>query len=238
VTGFPGIAPSTVDRLTSATIGFDFSNSLTGGSDSAQLIIETNATRFTSGFVSAFNTGQCNDYRLCPRRTGTSPSRVIGPRVGLVAAKSCDGLTTRNTGVWSASLACEPQRRTTLVKGFGRRPLRRLGVRWGRRSKASQGGNRGEVGGPFGERAYGDLRIADGWRARRRQSPTLGVFSGSVDGRGFRWRRCAGARRWPRSQKDLRPRAGVALVFRRAAGGGGDRRCAAGCGATVMSCRS
>ena len=68
------------------------------------------------------------------------------------------------------------------VKGFGRRPLRRLGVRRGRRSKASQGGNRGEVGGPFGERAYGDLRIADGWRARRRQSATLGVFSGSADG--------------------------------------------------------
>ena len=30
VTGFPGIAPSTVDRLTSATIGFDFSNGVTG----------------------------------------------------------------------------------------------------------------------------------------------------------------------------------------------------------------
>jgi hypothetical protein len=54
---FPGIAPRTVDRLTSATTGFDFSNGVMGGSDSAQLIIETNATRFTSGFVSAFNTG-------------------------------------------------------------------------------------------------------------------------------------------------------------------------------------
>ena len=31
-------------------------------------------------------------------------------------------------------------------EGFGRRPLRRLGVRRGRRTKASQGGNRGEVG--------------------------------------------------------------------------------------------
>ena len=30
VTGFPRIAPSTVDRLTSATIGFDFSNGVTG----------------------------------------------------------------------------------------------------------------------------------------------------------------------------------------------------------------
>jgi hypothetical protein len=141
----------------------------------------------------------------------------------LMAYDSRDVLRAR----WSAS-----------VKGFGRRLLRRLGVRRGRRSKASQGGNRGEVGGPFGERAYGDLRIADGWRARRLRSATLGIFSGSADGWGFRWRRCAGGRRWPRSQEDLRPRPGVALVFRRAAGGGGDRRCAAGCGATVMSCRS
>ena len=57
-----------------------------------------------------------------------------------------------------------------MVKGFGRRPLRRLGVRRGRRLKASQGGSRKEDWGLFGERAYGDLRIADGWRARRRRS--------------------------------------------------------------------
>jgi hypothetical protein len=108
----------------------------------------------------------------------------------------------------------------------------------GRRPKASQGGNRGEVGGPFGERAYGELWIADGWRARRRRPGALGAFVGSGGVGRFRWRRWAGARRWPRSQEDWRPRTGVALVFRRAAGGGGDRRCGAGCGATVMSCRS
>ena len=45
--------PSTADQLTSATISFDFSNGVTGEWDSAQ----TNATQFTSGFVSAFNTG-------------------------------------------------------------------------------------------------------------------------------------------------------------------------------------
>ena len=112
-----------------------------------------------------------------------------------------------------------PRQTSVLVKGFGRRPLRRWGMRRGRRLKASQGGNREEVGGAFGERAYGDLRIADGWRARRRRSAALGVFSGSGGGGRFRWRRCAGARRWPRSQEDLRPRAGVAPVFRRAAGG-------------------
>ena len=125
-----------------------------------------------------------------------------------------------------------------LVKGFGRRPFATVQLDRGRRSKASQGGNRGEVGGPFGERAYGDLRIADGWRARWRRPAALGVFVGSGGVGRFRWRRYAGARRWPRSQEDWRPRAGVALVFRRAAGGGGDRRCAAGCGAMVMSCRS
>ena len=68
---------------------------------------------------------------------------------------------------------------------------------------ASQGGNRGEVGGPFGERAYGELRVADGWRARRRRPGALGVFVGSGGVGRFRWRRCAGARRWPRSQEDV-----------------------------------
>ncbi len=48
------------------------------------------------------------------------------------------------------------------VKGFGCRPFATVQLDRGRRSRASQGGNRGEVGGPFGERAYGDLRIADG----------------------------------------------------------------------------
>ena len=71
------------------------------------------------------------------------------------------------------------------VKGFGRLPFATVGLRPGPALEASQGGNRGEVGEPFGERAYGDLRIADGWRARRWQSATLGVFSGSGDGGRF-----------------------------------------------------
>jgi hypothetical protein len=49
----------------------------------------------------------------------------------------------------------------------------------------SQGGNRGEVGGLFGERVYGDLMIADGGRARRRRLAALGVFCGSGDGGRF-----------------------------------------------------
>jgi len=125
-----------------------------------------------------------------------------------------------------------------LIRGFRAPALATVGWARGRRSKASQGGNCGEVGEAFGERAYGDLRIADGWQTRRRRRAALGVFAGSGGVGRFRWRRCAGARRWPRSQEGWRPRAAIGLVFRRAAGGGGDRRCAAGCGATVMSCRS
>jgi hypothetical protein len=114
VTGFPGIAPSTVDRLTSATIGFDFSNGVTGGSDSAQLIIETNATRFTSGFVSAFNTGSATITGFAPAAPEPRRRGLSGLAWDSWPPSQCDGLTTRNTGVWSTSLACEPQRRTTL----------------------------------------------------------------------------------------------------------------------------
>jgi hypothetical protein len=117
-------------------------------------------------------------------------------------------------------------------------PLRRLGVGRGRRPKASQGGNRGVVGGPFDEGAYGDFRVADGGRARLRRPRRLVYSSEAAALRCFRWRRCAGARRRPWSQEDWRPRTGVALALRRPAEGGGDRGCAAGCGATVMSCRS
>jgi hypothetical protein len=125
-----------------------------------------------------------------------------------------------------------------LIRGFRAPALCDGGTGRGSRPKASQGGNRGELEGPFGERGYGDLRIADGCRAGRGRPVTLIVLVGSGDGGRFRWRRCAGARRWPRLQEGRRRRAGVALVFRRGAGGGGDRRCEAGGMATVMRCRS
>jgi hypothetical protein len=64
--GFPGIPPTTVDRLTAATIGFNFSGGIAPGSDSAQIAIETNATRFTSGFLSAFNTGSATITGFAP----------------------------------------------------------------------------------------------------------------------------------------------------------------------------
>jgi hypothetical protein len=64
--GFPGIPPSTVDRLTAAAIGFKFFGGIAPGSDSAQLAIETNATRFTSGFLSAFNNGSATITGFAP----------------------------------------------------------------------------------------------------------------------------------------------------------------------------
>ena len=111
-------------------------------------------------------------------------------------------------------------------------------MRRGRRSKASQGGNRGEVGAVWRARlwgfedrgrlaseasAAGDARCFH--RKRRRRTFLMAAMRGSEALR-------VGRRR------DWRPRADIALVFRRAAGGGGDRRCEAGCAATVMRCRS
>ena len=61
--------------------------------------------------------------------------------------------------------------------------------------------------GLFFERDYGDLRIADRWRAGRRQPGILGVLVGSGDGGCLRWRRRAGAKRSHRSREDWRARA-------------------------------
>jgi PEP-CTERM motif len=52
-TGFPhGGIPTTADRLTAATIGFNFVPGISGGEESAHLEIDTNATQFTSGSLS------------------------------------------------------------------------------------------------------------------------------------------------------------------------------------------
>jgi hypothetical protein len=102
-----------------------------------------------------------------PRRAGAQRAFRQGPQ--LYPSNMFDSSFVHNRE--------EAAGRRTMVKGFGRRPFcGRWYRRWGRRSKASQGGNRGEVGGPFGERDYGDLRIADRWRAGRRQ-PSISVFS-------------------------------------------------------------
>ena len=47
-------------------IGFNFADGITPGSDSAQLVVETNATRFTSGFLSAFNSGGATITAFAP----------------------------------------------------------------------------------------------------------------------------------------------------------------------------
>ena len=65
-TGFPGIPPDTVDRLTASTIGFNFIGGIAPGLDSAQIAIETNATRFTSGFLSAFNMSSATTTGFAP----------------------------------------------------------------------------------------------------------------------------------------------------------------------------
>ena len=104
-------------------------------------------------------------------------------------------------------------------------PLRRLGVRPGPAFESLPRRKPRGGGGRLASATYGDLRIADGWRARRRRPAALGVFGGSDDGGRFRWRRCAaGEALARRSEEDWRPCEDVALVLRRAAGGEGDRR--------------
>jgi hypothetical protein len=61
-----GIAPSTEDRNSAAVIGFDFSAGLTPGSTTDWLVIETNATSFTSGNISVLNAGVASVAGLAP----------------------------------------------------------------------------------------------------------------------------------------------------------------------------
>jgi hypothetical protein len=109
----------------------------------------------------------------------------------------------------------------------------------GRRSKASQGGNRGKDGARVGARRYGDLRVAD-WarRLRMKLEAADGVNRQDDDERiGLRERE---------GRARIRPVIGVcrrceaiAVVVRGAAASECDRRrCRAGGAATVMRCRS
>jgi PEP-CTERM motif len=76
---FPGIPPTTVDRQTAATIGFNFFNGVPRLSDTAQLVIETNATRFTSGFVTAaFGTGSATITAFAPSVPEPSTWAILG----------------------------------------------------------------------------------------------------------------------------------------------------------------
>ena len=62
------------------------------------------------------------------------------------------------------------------VKGFGRRPLRTVWACAGAGARKPPKEETAGRLGPFFERDYGDLRIADRWRGRRRQ-PGCSVFS-------------------------------------------------------------
>jgi hypothetical protein len=76
---FPGTPPSTVDRPTAATVGFNFFDGIPRLSDTAQLVIETNATRFTSGFLTAgFNTGSATVTAFAPSVPELSTWAMLG----------------------------------------------------------------------------------------------------------------------------------------------------------------
>ena len=62
-----GVPPSTVDRPAAAMIGFNFFDGVPRLSDTAALVIETNATRFSSGSLTAgFSTGSATMTALAP----------------------------------------------------------------------------------------------------------------------------------------------------------------------------
>jgi hypothetical protein len=76
---FPGTPPSTVDRPTAGTVGFNFFDGIPRLSDTAQLVIETNATRFTSGFLTAgFNTGSATITAFGPSVPEPSTWAMLG----------------------------------------------------------------------------------------------------------------------------------------------------------------
>jgi hypothetical protein len=125
-------------------------------------------------------------------------------------------------------------------EGFGRRPLtgRSCGFR-GRRSKASQGGNRGEVGAGSAGPTYGDFGLADEALARLRALAAGRVRGGSGGDEVFCAGFCARRTQARRLERDWRACEDVGFVLRRAAGGGKERRCAAdGRATSIMRCRS
>ena len=93
-------------------------------------------------------------------------------------------------------------------EGFWMRPLaRRSCGLWGRRSKASQGGNRGQEWALVWLGAiYGDLRIADCSRVSQRGRMACSLAGGTDDSGRVRSLGCAGLARARRPEEDWRPR--------------------------------
>jgi hypothetical protein len=83
-TGIAGRIPHTVDRLTAATIGFNFVPGIHGGEDSTFLEIETNATQFRSGVLD-INPGIAGDEvpGFAPFAPRTVPEPSIWALMGL-----------------------------------------------------------------------------------------------------------------------------------------------------------
>jgi hypothetical protein len=80
-----GVPPSTVDRPTAATIGFNFFDGVPRLSDTAALVIETNATRFSSGFLTAgFSTGSATMNALAPSVPESSTWAMMALGFGLL----------------------------------------------------------------------------------------------------------------------------------------------------------
>jgi PEP-CTERM motif len=79
LTDSTGVPPSTVDRPAAATVGFNFFDGVPRLSDTAQLVIETNATRFSSGSLKAgFSTGSATMTALTPSVPEPSTWAMLG----------------------------------------------------------------------------------------------------------------------------------------------------------------
>jgi hypothetical protein len=83
-TGIAGGLPDTVDRLTAATIGFNFVPGIAGGEDSTFLEIQTSATQFTTGVLD-LNPGIAGDEvpGFAPSAPRTVPEPSIWALMGL-----------------------------------------------------------------------------------------------------------------------------------------------------------
>jgi len=83
------IAPGLVDRNTADTVGFQFSSSpstaIAPGETSTVMVIETNATHFTSGFASIIDGGATNVSAFEPATTSGVPEPGSVLLVGLGA---------------------------------------------------------------------------------------------------------------------------------------------------------
>lgn len=79
-------APGLVDRNTADTVGFQFANVATAippGGTSAVLVIETNATSFTSGTASALDGGTANFSAFAPTSSASTPEPASALMLGL-----------------------------------------------------------------------------------------------------------------------------------------------------------